>query len=72
LKRTSKLLVMVGVVAATLAGPASPAGANTCTGISYDQNGPDQIGSWQCDPCPSPTHGPLDGRFHVIICTDPA
>jgi len=72
MKRTSKLLLMTGLVAASLAGPATSAQANECIGVEH-QNGQTQAGSWNCgDTCPPPTYGPLDGHFHVIICTDPA
>jgi hypothetical protein len=73
MKKAIRYALLTGMVAASLAGPVSPANAKECVGISYDQNGPDEIGTWDCgETCPSPTHGPLDGRFHVVYCVDPA
>ena len=74
MKKAIRYAVLTGMVAASLAGPAAPAGANTCTGVRHDSHsGNTDVGSWECgDTCPSTIHGPLDGYFHAQVCVDPA
>lgn len=71
MKRSLKALLLAGVMTGALVGPgATPAHAATCTGIVYQEpGGIQEVGSWECDPCPSPlVLG--DGRFHAILCVD--
>ncbi len=74
MKLPIKIALVAGVVSASLGVPVSPASAASavCTGIVYDQGQIQELGSWPCS-CPaSPIYGPLDGRFHVILCAETA
>lgn len=67
MKRSVKALLVSGVLAASLLGSAAPASAATCAGFEIDR-GFQNAGAWNCE-CPAdPIHGPIDGRFWVILC----
>lgn len=70
MRRSVRVPLVAGAAVAALTAAPAPAHAATCIGISYDQYGPEEFGVWECDPCPTLIHGPLDGRFHVIACVD--
>ena len=65
-KRPLKVMMVGGLVAASLSIPVAPAQA-VCAGY-VDRHDEYRVGVWGCDSCPRPLYGPLDGEFQVVAC----